>query len=55
MQIWWNKRYFKANLVILKIIYKTVENIEQLLIKMANFHMHHFLDTLYRNQRLDPT
>ena len=42
MQIWWNKQYFKANLVILKIIWNTAENIELLLIKMAHFHMHHF-------------
>ena len=38
---------FKGNLVILKIIWNAVENIELLLIKKAHFRMHRFWDTLY--------
>ena len=50
MQIWWNKRYFKANLVILKIMENSVEKIEHIFINMPHFHMHFlfvcFLNTL---------
>ena len=42
------KRHYKTDLVMFKIIQKAEENIEHLLVKMALFRLHHFLEPEFR-------